>query len=167
MSFLSRVRSVLLLGSHVDGEAPELYSDDTAALWVRLGLHLVRAAAPPGTARAEPSIDPATGGLLVALAGGAGSQTAPSVVVDQGVLLVGAGTVNCTTAAHLTALTGGGYIIVTNLDPTVAIYLGGASVSGGTNGEALPAGQARSWRSADLTLEYGIGSAAVNVSVRR
>lgn len=88
-------------------------------------------------------------------------------VVDKALALVAAGTVDCTSAAALNhSTTGAGYITVTNLD-TVTVYLGGSGVTGSTNGEALPSGASRTWYSADLTQEYGIGSATVNSSIRR
>lgn len=88
-------------------------------------------------------------------------------LVDQPIALAKAGNVDCTSAHILTDQVGVGYITVTNLDASAVVYLGISTVTGSTNGEALPAGASRSWRSSNLAIEYGIGSATVNVSVRR
>jgi hypothetical protein len=93
--------------------------------------------------------------------------TSAAAIVDGGVSLVAAANVNCTSAAQLSTQTSPAYLIVTNLDASAVVYVGASGVTGSTNGEAIPAGQSRSWRSANPSLEYGIGSSTVNVSVRR
>lgn len=113
---------------------------------------------PASDTEVGPSANPGTGAQNVHVVGG----------LDVNLSFAGGGVRDCTSAAKIAgAITGAGWLTVSNLDASATIYFGLAGVTGTSNGFPLAAGQVSVVHYAAVETVYAIGSATVGWKVER
>lgn len=107
--------------------------------------------------------------VFVSSVGPGGAPAASQTVVDQSEDFSAAtGVVNCTTATQLfPSQTTPGLVTIGNQDSSLWIYWGHAAITAGMGVPIPPNGGVRSFRHANPSLIYVIGSSTVVASIER